>query len=79
MSVLVIDRSAAGANESTSVAELLPVFGSVVDGGAEIVAVLVNEPVVDASTSAVTVKVAVPEAERVMSSLMSPEPAAVQF
>jgi hypothetical protein len=54
-SVFVMRRSACGASASVSVAELLPVFGSVVPAGAVTVAVSTKEPVADELTVAVTV------------------------
>jgi hypothetical protein len=54
-SVFVIDRSACGFSASTSVAELLPGFGSVTPAGAATVAVFTSVPVANAETLAVTV------------------------
>ena len=54
-SVLVIDRSAVPESVSVSVAELLPLVGSVTPTGAAIVAVLLSDPVADGEIVAVSV------------------------
>ena len=78
-SVLVIDRSARGVNESVSVAELLAPLGSLLPTGAAMVAVLTSEPVAAAETVPLTVKVAVPETSRLTLELMLPLPDAGQL
>ena len=55
LSVLVIDRSALGTSVSVSVAELFAADGSVTPVGAEMVAVLLNEPVALGEMFAVSV------------------------
>jgi hypothetical protein len=54
-SVLVIDRSAVGVSVSVSVAELLPLVGSVTPTGALMVAVLTRDPVAVGEIVAVSV------------------------
>ena len=78
-SVLVIDRSALGVNESVSVAVLLAPLVSPLPTGAAIVAVLTSEPVAAADTEPLTVKVAVPETRRLTLALMLPLPDAGQL
>jgi hypothetical protein len=53
--LFAIVRSADGASEFVSVAELLPAVGSVVPTGAVMVAVLLSDPVADAAIVAVSV------------------------
>ena len=76
---MVTDRSTSGVSVSMSLAELFPGFGSVAAGGAATVAVLETDPEAEASTSAVTVNVAVPPAIRLTMLLMLPTPAAGQL
>jgi hypothetical protein len=78
-SVLVIERSARGVNESVSVAELLAPLVSLLPTGAAMVAVLTSEPVAAAETEPLTVNVAVPETRRVAVALMLPLPEAGQL
>ena len=78
-SVLVIERSALGVNESVSVAVLLAPLVSLLPAGAAIVAVLTSEPVAAAETAPLTVKVAVPETSRLTLALMLPLPDAGQL
>ncbi len=78
-SVFVIPRSACGVSVSVSVSLLFPGVGSVTPPGAVIVAVLTSDPVADADTVPVAVKVAVPPTGRLTSALMSPLPLAGQL
>ena len=75
-SVLVIDRSAFGFTLVTSVAELLPGFGSLVPAGAVTVAVLTIEPVAEPTTVPVTENVTVPPTAMSIGWLSDPLPLA---
>src|SRR5271167_2109970 len=71
-SVLLIARSACGVNVSVSVALLLLRFGSVTPAGAAILAVLVIVPVALPATVALTVKVTLPPAGSVGTTMPAP-------
>ena len=70
----MIERSAVGVNESTSVAELLPAVGSTIPAETAADAVLLNVPVAAALTAATTVNVAVAPTGRLTVVLIDPLP-----
>lgn len=72
--VLVMLRSVLGWTVEVTVAELLPLLGSVAPPGAATLAVLTIVALAPAGTFAVTVKVAVPETARFTVALMLPVP-----
>ena len=74
--VLVIERSAVGVSESTSVAELLPAVGSTIPAATVPEAVLLNVPVAPALTAATTENVAVAPTGRLTVVLIEPLPEA---
>ncbi len=75
---MVTVRSACALSVSVSVALSFAAFGSVTPPGAAIVAVLASDPVADAATVPVAVKVAVPPTGRLTAAAMSPLPLAGQ-
>ena len=77
LSVLVIDKSAVGVNESVSVAVLFAGVGSVTPAGGATVAVLARLPVAAAAIRPVTVNVTVAPTGRLTVVLMLPLPLAV--
>ncbi len=70
----MILKSAAGARLSVSVAVLLALLGSVMPGGAAMLAVFDKVPKALGATCAVSVKVAVPPTTRSTVALMLPAP-----
>ena len=78
-SVFVIRRSACGASEVVSDAELSAGVGSITPDGGATDASLTTVPVAPAAIVASTLNTAVPPTARFTSSLMSPEPDAAQL